>query len=356
MKSIEGIKSVVPLDIFLKLDRLPFKMSVGMMLEVAFWAQNQGSYEGAQQTLNKLGHAVNDDTVRHVANHVGGLVHQEDCRRAEESSALLNSGKLHFPGVKKGVLYIETDGAALNTRQKNDEGSTWRENKLGLVFSSDNIRYWRDLHGKLQHKIQKREYVSLVGSVDYFKKLLFSSALRNGYGEYEKTLVISDGATWIRHMVEEYYPDAQQILDFFHLCENVHEYAKALFKDNEKQSKAWAEHICGLLKTSRHQEVLEKLEPYKNEKICHVNLYLYIMNNIKNIDYASYINNGYFIGSGAIESGNKIVLQDRLKRSGQRWNPETAQNILALKAKFESGLWDEDVRQLLHAKYNMPNH
>ncbi|MDR0684516.1 MAG: hypothetical protein LBF83_05255 [Spirochaetaceae bacterium] len=32
---------------------------------------------------------------------------------------------------------------------------------------------------------------------------------------------MSDGAAWIRNMVEELFPDAQQILDFFHLCENV---------------------------------------------------------------------------------------------------------------------------------------
>jgi hypothetical protein len=56
-----------------------------------------------------------------------------------------------------------------------------------------------------------------------------------------------------------------------------------------------------------------------------------------------YEQKGYFIGSGAIESGNKIVLQQRLKQAGMRWNVETAQNILKLKAKTESGLWHTDV-------------
>jgi hypothetical protein len=69
----------------------------------------------------------------------------------------------------------------------------------------------------------------------------------------------------------------------------------------------------------------------------------YITNNIKNIDYAAYEQKGYFIGSGAIESGNKIVLQQRLKQAGMRWNVETAQNLLTLKAKAESGLWHTDV-------------
>jgi len=59
--------------------------------------------------------------------------------------------------------------------------------------------------------------------------------------------------------------------------------------------------------------------------------------------YAAYEQKGYFIGSGAIESGNKIILQDRLKRAGMRWNTQTAQAMLTLKTKSESGLWYHDV-------------
>ncbi|MDR1966732.1 MAG: hypothetical protein LBQ36_08480, partial [Synergistaceae bacterium] len=62
-----------------------------------------------------------------------------------------------------------------------------------------------------------------------------------------------------------------------------------------------------------------------------------------NIDYAGYVKKGYFIGSGAVGSGNKVVLQQRLKQSGMRWNTETAQNLLSLKAKQASLLWHQDV-------------
>ena len=70
-----------------------------------------------------------------------------------------------------------------------------------------------------------------------------------------------------------------------------------------------------------------------------MNLYNYISNNKTNIDYPTYRKRGYFIGSGAIESGNKTVLQARLKQAGMRWNPITAQYMLSLKAKEKSGLW-----------------
>ena len=64
---------------------------------------------------------------------------------------------------------------------------------------------------------------------------------------------------------------------------------------------------------------------------------------MNNIDYVTYESKGYFIGSGAIESGNKTILQDRLKRAGMRWSIATAQAMLTLKTKAESGLWFVDV-------------
>jgi len=344
--SEEGIKSVAPLDCYLRIANLPFKMTIGAMLRIAYWAQNQCSYQRAEEALEKtMGVFINDDTVRAVANYIGNLVFKEDCRRAEEYSALLLIGKIPFTRNKKGVLYIETDGASLNTRQKDNDGSTWRENKLGVVFSSDNIYSWTDKHGDHQRQLRKREYVSYIGSVTEFRKHLITCAIRNGYGVYKEAVILSDGATWIRNMAEEFFPDAQQILDFFHLSENVHVYAKYYYKMDESKSKPWAEKTCTALRKSRYTDVLQELKSHDTGHMdkCPVNLYGYITNNIKNIDYAAYEKKGYFIGSGAIESGNKIVMQQRLKQAGMRWNVETAQNLLTLKSKEESSLWHSDV-------------
>jgi hypothetical protein len=346
LRDAEGIKAVAPLDCYLGIAGLPFKMTIGAMLRAAYWAQNQCSYQRAEIAFEQAtGVFINDDTVRLATNYIGNLVFLEDCRRAEESSEALLSGRSPYARDKKGVLYIETDGAALNTRHKDNNGSTWRENKLGLVFSSDNIHSWTDKRGRRQSKIGKREYVSYVGSADEFRKHLIACAMRNGYGLYRETVLLSDGAAWIRNMAQECFPDAQQILDFFHLSENVHEYAKHYFGANESEYRPWAERICDELRKSQYPGVLHELETHDKTKAsnCSVNLPGYIANNINNINYAAYEQKGYFIGSGAIESGNKVVLQQRLKQAGMRWNIKTAQNLLTLKAKAESGLWHSDV-------------
>jgi hypothetical protein len=345
LRGKENLNAVVPLDDYLCVTGLPFKMTPEMMLNVAFWAQSQDSYQEAEDSIFRAsGIKVNDDTVRQVTNYVGNLVFGRDCTAAESAFQKLCSGKLEFPKSKKrGVLYIETDGAAVNTRIKDENGSSWRENKLGMVFSSDNIHSWTDKHGDKQRQIQKREYISYIGGVDEFKKHLFACALNNGYGHYEDTVLLSDGATWIRNMREEIFPDAQQILDYFHLCENVNDFAKCCFGLEESQYKPWALEVCQLLKDSKWPCVLEMLKEIKKPPQCPVDLYGYISNNASNIDYVDYISKGYFIGSGAIEGGNKSVLHQRLKQSGMRWNTATAQCLLSLRTKYKSDLWLRDV-------------
>lgn len=59
-----------------------------------------------------------------------------------------------------------------------------------------------------------------------------------------------------------------------------------------------------------------KKEKYDNLPAGVPNILGYINNNINKIDYKEYKEKGYFVGSGAIGSGNKIVVQRRCKQAG----------------------------------------
>ena len=313
------------------------------MLRCAYWAQNQCSYQSAENVMrDTYGISINDDTIRLVTNYIGSIVFDEDCRKADRRFHELDSGKAVYTHRKGGVLYIETDGSALNTRHRNDDGSTWRENKLGVVYSSDNIYYWRNKKGELEHRINKREYVSYIGSVDEFKRHLYRCAVDNGYGEYRETVIISDGAAWIANVAKELFPDAQPILDLYHLKENVYDFAKNKWGFDEKLYVPWATEVNDLLENGKADRVLSMLDQDEKYANC-VNLYHYITEHKEHINYPQYREKGYFCGSGAIESGNKIVLQKRLKQAGMRWEPETAQYLLTLKSKYESDQWQKDV-------------
>ena len=279
LKELKNASCVVPLDEALGTDILPFKMSPGLMVECAFWALNQKSYQAAEETLERVRHIrVNDDTMRMVVNHIGKLVFDEDCKHVDETMEKLRKCELKFPRNRKGTLYIEVDGAALNTRHKNNEGSTWRENKLGLIFSSDNIKYKRNENtNELRHEIKKKEFVTYLGGVDEFKRHLFHCAVKNGYGQYENTVFISDGAAWIANMVSELFGDATHILDLFHLKENIYSYAKEKFNYNEKKYVGWAEHLIKLIvdgKSSKVLEILKDEKPIEDRKCVNLRHYL----------------------------------------------------------------------------------
>lgn len=343
--------TVAPLDMALGIDKIPGKMSLPLMLETAYWAQNQGSYQEAEDQIRRtLRLDVGDDTVRKVANLIGAIVFMHDQTRADEAYAMLEKGPgaLDFPYDREGVLYIEMDGAAFNTRHPGQNDSTWKENKLGIVFSSDDVHFlgYEDGGDVEKFYIDRKEYADYIGSSHEFGKHLFAAALRGGYGKYRRTVVISDGATWIRNLKDEFFPDAQQILDLYHAVENIHGFARYHFNNDESRAIPWAQQMSALLKDGQYRRVIDEVAPYRGKTIPNVvNLHTYLTNNIENIDYKKYREQGLYVGSGAIESSNKTVLQRRLKQAGMRWDAATAQNMVTLRAKAVSGKWVEEVEQ-----------
>ena len=236
------------------------------------------------------------------------------------------------------TLYILMDGAAVNTRIQDENGSTWRENKLVMAFTKkDMLKLSKDTN-----IITKKEYSSYIGSSENFKKFVLDVAIRAGANKIKKIIILSDGATWIRNMCKELFPDAIQILDKFHLAENIFEYAKYLYKNEESEYTKWAKIMIDEIDKG-NVEIALKMIPEIKGKLPKgvVNLKGYIINNIDKINYKKYKDEGLFVGSGAIESGNKTVVQRRLKQAEMRWSVEGAQKILSLRAKWESKLWEE---------------
>ncbi len=180
------------------------------------------------------------------------------------------------------------------------------------------------------------------------RKQLFAAAARAGYGKIKEVVVIGDGAQWIWNMCEELFPDAVQILDFYHLSENTHNYAKLIYPEDEISRKRWVNQVLDAVKNGKVDEAIKIIEQNKIDKIPNtvVNLYTYIINNRERIDYKTYKEKGYYIGSGAIESANKMVIQQRMKQSGMRWSINGGQYIASLRSKHESNLWKEVIETI----------
>ena len=315
------------------------------MLETAYYGQNQHSFESASEMMKRaLQIDISKETVRKVTEEIGKIVFEADKARANHIAKNMHEIEVE-PEKPKGTLYIMTDGAAVNTRVKDENGSTWRENKTVIAFNDRNMIKRKD-GGNI---IVSKEYSAYIGTAESFRGYILDTAIKAGYGKVRDVVIIGDGAAWIRNMGRDLFPEAIQILDLYHLKENIYTYAKHKFNNNEKAYVPWAEAFIDKVEKGKAQEALSLLPETEKLPAGVVNLRTYILNNIDRIDYPKYKEKGYFVGSGAIESANKVILQRRLKQAGMRWSVTGAQYVLSLRAKVESGRWDDVMDSLMCA-------
>ena len=125
-------------------------------MEIAYRAVKLSSYQDAENYfLRTKNISISNDTIRKIVNYAGAIVYEADCYEAENARKRPESCTIHAQYNKKGVLYLMTDGAALNTRTKNSDGSTWKENKLAVAFSDDNIFFWKNKREKDSIKLER---------------------------------------------------------------------------------------------------------------------------------------------------------------------------------------------------------
>jgi molybdopterin converting factor small subunit len=318
------------------------KYSKGLIDLITYVGQLVPFDEGSHLIKKFMGYLninISGTTIQCISEEIGKKVHEENMENAEDSYEKIHN--VEDDEKIEGDLYILMDGSQVNTREENNKGSTWKEMKLGEIFVSKDIIKRKNGDSI----ITKKEYVTYLGSVNEFKKVLLNSANNAGYGKYKNTVVIGDGAHWIWNMCDEHFPDSIKILDYYHAIENVNEYAKALYPSDEIESKKWANTVLNYLKQGKEDKALEMV----NEKRINkenlpngiVNLPEYFKNNKGRVTYQKFENEGYYIGSGPIESGNKTVIQHRMKQAGMRWSIEGGQYIAALRAKYKSNKWDD---------------
>lgn len=327
-----------PSDAKYGINNATHRMTKAVKLEAIYFAQNQGSFDRAASVLKRVYRLeINRESIRELAETTGMAVFLCDSENAQD---LLNN--IHNTGVETakadGTVYIMIDGAAVNTRIEDENGSTWRENKTVIAFSSKDMIRRKNGGSIITHK----EIAPLIGSSEEFKKHVLDVAVKAGYGRYKDTVVIADGATWIRSLCDELFPDATQILDLYHLKENIHTFAKHLHGHNAARAVPWVEMLIDKIeKGFSLTAILAQIPNVTALPEGVPNLRTYITNNRSKIDYPTYKRRGFFVGSGAMESTNKTIVHQRLKQAGMRWGVPGAQAMLTLRAKEESGRWHE---------------
>lgn len=241
-------------------------------------------------------------------------------------------------------LYGSIDGVMVPTRTE------WRELKTLCWYevSPNSGRQWpsryKERLGQLEAlKATHIRYHCDIQDAESFATLLWASGCHYLADRAQELIFVCDGAKWIWRLIEENFPQAIQILDWYHAIEYLTPVAQALFKEEDLQA-AWLATMKEHLWLSRTQTVIDAclaLASHSAASEPSSKAATYFQNNLVRMDYAHFRKQGYLIGSGTVESGCKQIGTMRLKRSGAQWLEEGARWAAKARAVWLSGTWQD---------------
>ncbi|MDF1513187.1 MAG: ISKra4 family transposase [Anaerolineae bacterium] len=177
-------------------------------------------------------------------------------------------------------------------------------------------------------------YFSRWAEADIFARLALVETHRRGVETAERVIAPADGAVWIQGFLDYHRPDAERILDFGHAAEYVTRIGRVVGEPDSETFQAWLSHNRHMLKHEGGTAVLPELraqvaahpeQPELAEALA------YLENRVTMMDYPEYQRQGWPIGSGSVESANKVVVEARLKGAGMHWAPDNVNPMLSLR-------------------------
>lgn len=293
--------------------------------------------DGAGLLARLTGLAVSPETIRSHTERVGAELEEAKAAAAAEVERTGESAETVDPAP--GLLVVEADGVMV--RYQNG----FHEVKLGLVG------------GQVEGKLTAPSYLALRASPDRFGPRLLAEAARRGaleivgwegavtgrgLAKLRRVVVLGDGAVWIWNLAAEHFGDRVEIIDYYHATEHVWRLANAFYGEGSEKARAWAKRQCGRLLTKGPDGLLRALSAIKRCRAeARETLRLergYFRTNQARMAYPSFREQGLPIGSGAIESEARRLVQQRMKLPGARWSEPGAQAVLNVRSHLLSRL------------------
>jgi len=218
------------------------------------------SFEEASRLAERfLLFRVSDNTVRKQTEGYGSAQAQAEkewIEKAEDENVLQVRERHLEP--QPGQIYAFIDGAHVPLRQE------WRELKTLCWYKVEKIRpsIPRKHHGQStgeQSDLQTKDmkYHCDITDAGQFGRLLWATGLQNQADTYEEIVIVSDGAVWIWRLVEHYFPQATQIVDWYHASQYLTPIAETAFGVGTPQAQQWLAQTRTDLWEGRIQDVLQ---------------------------------------------------------------------------------------------------
>jgi len=338
------------------------------------------SLEFAVEELTRQGVRMNIKTVRRISLRCGsGLL----ALRKHELTAW-REGKLAAGSELKGKrVTVQIDGGRTKIRQAmreaprcaeetNEEGlvvenapgrskkrprrtypADWREPRLMTIFVHDE-------HGRMEKNTRATIDGTFLGP-DAISELIAMHLHRLGASEAASITFVADGARWIWDriptIVEAAGLNAVPIHEVLDCCHAAHHISLALASLglSDKERMPLYRHYRTLLRNGQWRRVVEELSELSqlhpdNDKLLTEIAYLEKHGEAGHLKYPKFRQQGLPLGSGAIESSIRRVINLRLKGNGMFWLEESAEAMLQIRAQILTGRWDarlQEMRRLL---------
>lgn len=223
----------------------------------------------------------------------------------------------------------------------------WTEAKT-LVLGVINEPVLED--GEWKVHASELSYFSRVMEAEVFGRAALSETHRRGVETARQVVAVTDGAVWEQGFIDYHRDDAARILDFPHAAEYVAQVGSAVCGAETERAKEWLSEQLHTLKHEGPTDVLSELRMLVHDhpelpELCESLSYLEKRED--HMQYPMFMRQGWPIGSGAVESGNKVVVEARLKGAGMHWARESVNPMLALRNALCSGRWTQARSQIL---------
>jgi hypothetical protein len=178
-----------------------------------------------------------------------------------------------------------------------------------------------------------------------FQRLALVEIQRRGIENAKEVAAVMDGADWEQGLTDYHCPRAIRILDFPHAAEHVNAIGEAVYGEHTPESKVWLSERLHRLKHQGPDKLLiefgklQRKHPDTQPISTHL---AYLKKRKQQMQYPLFQAQGWPIGSGIVESGNKLVVEARLKGAGMHWAETHVDPMLAIRNILCSGRWKED--------------
>src|SRR6266705_1764300 len=180
---------------------------------------------------------------------------------------------------------------------------------------------------------QYLSYCSRLSDAASFAEAALVETHRRGLERASEVCAVQDGAQWLQGLVDSHCADAVRILDCAHAAEYINEIGQVVRTAGGRLPVTWLEGVLHRLKHQGPHRVLQHLawlaarypSPTIQENLA------YLQKREEHMQYPTYQEAGWPIGSGSVESANKLVVEARLKGAGMRWCRHNVNPMLVLR-------------------------